>query len=177
MNMNLPNKLTMFRVVLIPIFILVLMSGLIPEPADRYIATVIFCGASFTDYLDGHIARKYNLVTNFGKFMDPLADKLLVSSALICMVEMGTLPAWIVIIIISREFIITGFRLIAAEGGLVIAASWWGKIKTVTQMAMIILLLLGVEGVIAGIFIVLATVFTVVSGVEYIAKNISVLRN
>ena len=109
--------------------------------------------------------------------MDPLADKLLVSSALICMVEMGTLPAWIVIIIISREFIITGFRLIAAEGGLVIAASWWGKIKTVTQMAMIILLLLGVEGVIAGIFIVLATVFTVVSGVDYIAKNISVLRN
>ena len=93
------------------------------------------------------------------------------------MVEMGTLPAWIVIIIISREFIITGFRLIAAEGGLVIAASWWGKIKTVTQMAMIILLLLGVEGVIAGIFIVLATVFTVVSGVDYIAKNISVLRN
>ena len=123
MSMNLPNKLTMFRVVLIPVFIVVLMSGLIAEPASRYIAVVIFCIASFTDYLDGHIARKYNLVTNFGKFMDPLADKLLVSAAMICMIELGMLPAWVVIIIISREFIITGFRLIAAEGGLVIAAS------------------------------------------------------
>lgn len=177
MSMNLPNKLTMFRIVLIPVFIIVLMTGLISEPVNRYIATVIFCGASFTDYLDGHIARKYNLVTNFGKFMDPLADKLLVSSALICMIEMGILPAWIVIIIISREFIITGFRLIAAEGGLVIAASWWGKIKTVTQMIMIILLLLGVSGIIANILIFLATLFTVVSGVDYIVKNISVLRN
>lgn len=177
MSMNLPNKLTMFRVVLIPVFIIVLMTGLVADPLNRYIGTVIFCAASFTDYLDGHIARKYNLVTNFGKFMDPLADKLLVSSALICMVEMGTLPAWVVIIIISREFIITGFRLIAAEGGLVIAASWWGKIKTVTQMAMIILLLLGVQGVIATILVVLATLFTVVSGVDYIVKNISVLRN
>ena len=119
MSMNLPNKLTMFRVVLIPVFIVVLMSGLIAEPASRYIAVVIFCVASFTDYLDGHIARKYNLVTNFGKFMDPLADKLLVSAAMICMIELGMLPAWVVIIIISREFIITGFRLIAAEGGLV----------------------------------------------------------
>ena len=170
MSMNLPNKLTMFRVVLIPVFIVVLMSGLIAEPASRYIAVVIFCVASFTDYLDGHIARKYNLVTNFGKFMDPLADKLLVSAAMICMIELGMLPAWVVIIIISREFIITGFRLIAAEGGLVIAASWWGKIKTVTQMAMIILMLLGVNKVIG-------TIFTVVSGVDYIVKNISVLKN
>lgn len=177
MSMNLPNKLTMFRVILIPVFIVVLMTGLIADPINRYIATVIFCVASFTDYLDGHIARKYNLVTNFGKFMDPLADKLLVSSALICMIEMGMLPAWIVIIIISREFIITGFRLIAAEGGLVIAASWWGKIKTVTQMIMIILLLLGVQGIIATILIFLATLFTVISGVDYIVKNISILRN
>lgn len=177
MSMNLPNKLTMFRVVLIPVFIVVLMSGLIAEPASRYIAVVIFCVASFTDYLDGHIARKYNLVTNFGKFMDPLADKLLVSAAMICMIELGMLPAWVVIIIISREFIITGFRLIAAEGGLVIAASWWGKIKTVTQMAMIILMLLGVNKVIGTILVVLATMFTVVSGVDYIVKNISVLKN
>ena len=177
MSMNLPNKLTMFRVVLIPVFIVVLMSGLIAEPASRYIAVVIFCVASFTDYLDGHIARKYNLVTNFGKFMDPLADKLLVSAAMICMIELGMLPAWVVIIIISREFIITGFRLIAAEGGLVIAASWWGKIKTVTQMAMIILVLLGVNKVIGTILVVLATIFTVVSGVDYIVKNISVLKN
>ena len=177
MSMNLPNKLTMFRVILIPVFIVVLMTGLIAVPLNRYIGTLIFCVASFTDYLDGHIARKYNLVTNFGKFMDPLADKLLVSSALICMIEMGMLPAWIVIIIISREFIITGFRLIAAEGGLVIAASWWGKIKTVTQMIMIILLLLGVQGIIATILIFLATLFTVISGVDYIVKNISILRN
>ncbi len=177
MSMNLPNKLTMFRVVLIPVFIVVLMSGLIAEPASRYIAVIIFCVASFTDYLDGHIARKYNLVTNFGKFMDPLADKLLVSAAMICMIELGMLPAWVVIIIISREFIITGFRLIAAEGGLVIAASWWGKIKTVTQMAMIILMLLGVNKVIGTILVVLATIFTVVSGVDYIVKNISVLKN
>lgn len=177
MSMNLPNKLTMFRVVLIPVFIVVLMSGLIAEPASRYIAVVIFCVASFTDYLDGHIARKYNLVTNFGKFMDPLADKLLVSAAMICMIELSMLPAWVVIIIISREFIITGFRLIAAEGGLVIAASWWGKIKTVTQMAMIILMLLGVNKVIGTILVVLATIFTVVSGVDYIVKNISVLKN
>lgn len=177
MSMNLPNKLTMFRVVLIPVFIVVLMSGLIAEPASRYIAVVIFCVASFTDYLDGHIARKYNLVTNFGKFMDPLADKLLVSAAMICMIELGMLPAWVVIIIISREFIITGFRLIAAEGGLVIAASWWGKIKTVTQMAMIILMLLGVNKVVGTILVVLATIFTVVSGVDYIVKNISVLKN
>ena len=177
MSMNLPNKLTIFRVILIPVFIIALMSGIIPEPVNRYVGVVIFCVASFTDYLDGHIARKYNLVTNFGKFMDPLADKLLVSSALICMIELGFLPAWIVIIIISREFIITGFRLIAAEGGLVIAASWWGKIKTVTQMLMIILVLLGVSGIIGNILIILATVFTVISGVDYIVKNIGVLKN
>ena len=174
--MNLPNKLTVLRVIMVPFFVFFMLTDFAGD-AGKWIALVLFCLASLTDMLDGKIARARNLVTNFGKFMDPLADKLLVSSALICMVEMGTLPAWIVIIIISREFIITGFRLIAAEGGLVIAASWWGKIKTVTQMAMIILLLLGVEGVIAGIFIVLATVFTVVSGVDYIAKNISVLRN
>jgi CDP-diacylglycerol--glycerol-3-phosphate 3-phosphatidyltransferase len=177
MSMNLPNKLTIFRVILIPVFIIALMSGIIPEPVNRYVGVVIFCVASFTDYLDGHIARKYNLVTNFGKFMDPLADKLLVSSALICMIELGFLPAWIVIIIISREFIITGFRLIAAEGGLVIAASWWGKIKTVTQMLMIILVLFGVGGIIGNILIILATVFTVISGVDYIVKNIGVLKN
>ena len=177
MSMNLPNKLTIFRVILIPVFIIALMSGIIPEPVNRYVGVVIFCVASFTDYLDGHIARKYNLVTNFGKFMDPLADKLLVSSALICMIELGFLPAWIVIIIISREFIITGFRLIAAEGGLVIAAIWWGKIKTVTQMLMIILVLLGVGGIIGNILIILATVFTVISGVDYIVKNIGVLKN
>ena len=177
MSMNLPNKLTMFRVILIPGFIIVLMAGVFSEPLNRYIGVAVFCIASFTDYLDGNIARKYNLVTNFGKFMDPLADKLLVSSALICMIELGMLPAWIVIIIISREFIITGFRLIAVENGVVIAASWWGKIKTVMQMAMIIVVMLGINDLIGMVLIALATIFTVISGVDYIVKNIGVLKN
>ena len=177
MTMNLPNKLTMFREILIPVFIIVLMAGIFSEPLNRYIGVAVFCIASFTDYLDGNIARKYNLVTNFGKFMDPLADKLLVSSALICMIELGMLPAWIVIIIISREFIITGFRLIAVENGVVIAASWWGKIKTVMQMAMIIVVMLGSNDLIGMVLIALATIFTVISGVDYIVKNIGVLKN
>ena len=177
MSMNLPNKLTMFRVILIPVFIIVLMAGVFSEPLNRYIGVAVFCIASFTDYLDGNIARKYNLVTNFGKFMDPLADKLLVSSALICMIELGMLPAWIVIIIISREFITTGFRLIAVENGVVIAASWWGKIKTVMQMAMIIVVMLGINNLIGMVLIALATIFTVISGVDYIVKNIGVLKN
>ncbi len=177
MSMNLPNKLTMFRVILIPVFIIVLMAGIFSEPLNRYIGVAVFCIASFTDYLDGNIARKYNLVTNFGKFMDPLADKLLVSSALICMIELGMLPAWIVIIIISREFIITGFRLIAVENGVVIAASWWGKIKTVMQMVMIIFVMLGINDLIGMVLIALATIFTIISGVDYIVKNIGVLKN
>ena len=177
MSMNLPNKLTMFRVILIPVFIIVLMAGVFSEPLNRYIGVAVFCIASFTDYLDGNIARKYNLVTNFGKFMDPLADKLLVSSALICMIELGMLPAWIVIIIISREFIITGFRLIAVENGVVIAASWCGKIKTVMQMAMIIDVMLCMNYLIGMVLIALATIFTVISGVDYIVKNIGVLKN
>ena len=176
MQMNLPNKLTIFRVLMIPVFIIVLMTGIIPEPQNRYLAVVVFCIASFTDYLDGYIARKYNLVTNFGKFMDPLADKLLVAAALICMVEMEFLSAWIVVIIISREFIITGFRLIAVESGIVIAASWWGKIKTASQMAMIIVVLLGIWPIIGNILIILSTIFTVISGVDYILKNIKVLK-
>ena len=173
--MNLPNKITMIRVILIPFFVFFMLTDFVPY--SNVIAVAIFIVASLTDTLDGYLARKYELVSNFGKFMDPLADKLLVSAAMICMSELGMLPAWVVIIIISREFIITGFRLIAAEGGLVIAASWWGKIKTVTQMAMIILMLLGVNKVIGTILVVLATIFTVVSGVDYIVKNISVLKN
>lgn len=121
--MNLPNKLTILRVIMIPFFVLFLLSGIGGE-AGKWIALVLFVVASLTDLLDGKIARKYNLVTNFGKFMDPLADKLLVCSALICFVELGRLPAWMVIIIISREFIISGFRLIAADNGIVIAASY-----------------------------------------------------
>ena len=179
--MNLPNKLTMARIIMIPIFLVLLLCPLgLDKQVARYIATGIFCLASITDCLDGYIARKYNLVTNFGKFMDPLADKLLVSSAMISMVSLGDIPAWIVIIIISREFIITGFRLIAVENGVVIAASWWGKIKTVSQMLMIIVVLSGIGGVagysLGRILIYVSAFFTVVSGVDYIVKNINVLK-
>ena len=142
MTWNLPNKLTIMRAVMVPFFVAALLWKDGAVFSLRIIALVLFCAASFTDYLDGHIARKYNLVTNFGKFMDPLADKLLVCSALICMVQLGQLPAWIVIIIIAREFIISGFRLVASDQGVVIAASMWGKSKTVSQMITIILLIL-----------------------------------
>lgn len=138
--MNLPNRLTILRVILIPFFIFFLLTDLCGQ-ASSWIALAIFCVASFTDFLDGKIARKYNLVTNFGKFMDPLADKLLVCSALVCFVELNLLPSWFVIIIIAREFIISGFRLIASDNGVVIAASWWGKFKTVFQMIVIIAML------------------------------------
>ena len=137
--MNLPNKLTILRVIMIPFFLVALLVDGIP--AGKWVALAIFIIASFTDMLDGKIARKYNLITNFGKFMDPLADKLLVSAALIALIPLGKIPAWIVIVIISREFIISGFRLIASDNGIVIAASYWGKIKTVTQMVMIVLLI------------------------------------
>lgn len=177
MQMNLPNKLTLFRILLIPVFLLVLF--LIPAPAGRYLATAVFAIASFTDFLDGKIARSWNLVTNFGKFMDPLADKLLVCSALVSFVGLGDLPAWVVILILSREFAITGFRTLAMEANVVIAASKWGKLKTVTQMIMIILLLLHIPGweMVETVFVVLAVIFTVVSGVDYIVKNISVLHD
>ena len=125
--MNLPNKLTIFRVILIPFFVVLLLFDI--TAYDKWIALAIFIIASLTDFLDGHIARKYNLVTNFGKFMDPLADKLLVCSAMICLVELARIPAWVVIIIIAREFIISGFRLVASDNGVVIAASYWGKFK------------------------------------------------
>ena len=176
--MNLPNKLTIFRVILIPFFVIFLLLDA-SNQTYRYIADAIFIIASLTDMLDGKIARKYNLVTNFGKFMDPLADKLLVSAAMICLIATGQLAAWIVIIIISREFIISGFRLIAADNGIVIAASWWGKAKTISQMIMIILLVAdfgGVFDMIGQVMIYLALVLTVVSLVDYIAKNKQVLK-
>ena len=132
------------------------------------------------DFLDGKIARKYNLVTNFGKFMDPLADKLLVCSAMICLIELGLLPAWIVIIIIAREFIISGFRLIASDNGVVIAASYWGKFKTTFQMLMVIVLLLNFDipafKILGTVLIWIATILTVVSLIDYIIKNKDVLK-
>ena len=141
------------------------------------IANVIFITASLTDLLDGKIARKYGLVTNFGKFMDPLADKLLVCSALICLIQLGQLPAWVVIVIISREFIISGFRLVAADNGIVIAASYWGKFKTVFQMTAVVLLIFNIPAlsVLTSAVLWIAVILTVVSLVDYVAKNIKVL--
>ena len=175
--MNLPNKLTILRIIMIPFFVIfMLLDGGVSQ-TYRYIAAVIFIVASFTDLLDGKIARKYNLVTNFGKFMDPLADKLLVCSGLICFVGLGQLPAWFVIIIISREFIISGFRLVASDNGVVIAASYWGKFKTVSQMIMSVLLIVNIPAlsILTTIFSVIALVLTVVSLIDYIAKNYRVL--
>ena len=174
--MNLPNKLTMFRVVLIPFFVLFMLIDI--TDVDKWIALTIFIVASLTDLLDGKIARKYNLVTNFGKFMDPLADKLLVCSALICLVEMAKLPAWMVIIIIAREFIISGFRLIASDNGVVIAASYWGKFKTTFQMVMICLLIADIEAIniVTNVIVWIALILTVVSLIDYLVKNKNVMK-
>ena len=176
--MNTPNKLTIARVIMIPFFVAFLMYD-ITGSADKWIALGIFVVASLTDTLDGYLARKHNLVTNFGKFMDPLADKLLVCSALICFTSTGQPAAWITIIIIAREFIISGFRLIAADNGIVIAASYWGKFKTVSQMIMIILMIMDIQNTIfqgvLTLFVVLAVALTIISLVDYIVKNKSVL--
>ena len=182
-KMNLPNKLTIFRVFLILPFVLLLLGesggwgwyralfGGIPEYVD-YIALAIFIIASLTDLIDGKIARKYGLVTNFGKFMDPLADKLLVSAAMIALVELGRIPAWIVIVIIS------GFRLVAADKGIVIAASYWGKFKTTFQMVMVCLMIADLEELrlVTDIVMWAALILTVVSLADYLMKNREVMR-
>ena len=175
--MNLPNKITIARVFMIPVFLCVY---LIPGIAyANYIAAAIFIVACLTDALDGYLARKYHLITNFGKFMDPLADKLLVSAALICFVELKLIPAWIIIIIISREFIISGFRLVASDNGVVIAASPIAKFKTTAQMIMSILLIvnfdLPVFNLLEQVFIYLSLILTVLSLVDYLYKNRKVL--
>ena len=178
--MNTPNKLTVARVIMVPFFVFFILSG-VGGAANPYICFVIFAAASITDWFDGYLARKYNLITDFGKFMDPLADKLLVCSALICLVEVRDLPAYIVVIIIAREFIISGFRLIAAENGVVIAANYWGKFKTVFQMVLIIMMVLRIDEVNA--FMALATdivlwivvALTVISLITYIWQNRSVI--
>ncbi|MGN0506033.1 MAG: CDP-diacylglycerol--glycerol-3-phosphate 3-phosphatidyltransferase [Lachnospiraceae bacterium] len=176
--MNLPNKITIFRVCMIPVFLFFFLWDGIPY--SNYIALVVFVVACISDAVDGKLARKHNLVTNFGKFMDPLADKLLVCSALICFVDLGYVNAVIIIVIIAREFIISGFRLVAADNGLVLAASYWGKLKTTSQMIMCILLILHLDtawfSVLEQIFIWLSLVLTVVSLVDYIVKNKSILK-
>lgn len=185
--MNLPNKLTIFRMILIVPFVIVLLGGEAGWFGDNGllyggIALAIFIVASLTDLIDGKIARKYNLVTDFGKFMDPLADKLLVSAAMIALVEMGRIPAWVVIIIISREFIISGFRLVASDNGVVIAASYWGKFKTTFQMVMVCLMLLDLSEkfawyrVLTNLIMWIALILTVVSLVDYLMKNKNVLK-
>ena len=176
--MNLPNKLTVMRVIMIPFFVISLLAFQGEVRLLRNLAAAIFIVASLTDMLDGKIARKYNLVTNFGKFMDPLADKLLVCSALICLIELGQLPAWMVIIIVSREFIISGFRLVASDNGVVIAASYWGKFKTTFQMIAVVLLIVGIPALsmVTTAVVWIALVLTVISLVDYITKNVNVLK-
>ena len=175
--MNTPNKLTIARMIIVPFLVIFLLTGWGGE-ANRYISLTLFVVASVTDWFDGYLARKNNLVTNFGKFMDPLADKLLVCSTMICMIDLKRLSAWFVIIIIAREFIISGFRLIAAENGIVIAANYWGKFKTASQMIMIILLILHFDGIfviLEQIFIWLSLALTIISLITYIWQNRTVL--
>jgi len=178
--MNIANKLTVLRILLIPVFLFVLLSNM---PNNFIIALVIFIIASFTDFLDGYLARSLNLVTKLGKFLDPLADKLLVISAMLAFIELGLLSSTVVFIIVSRELIISVFRAIAASEGIVIAASWWGKLKTNSQILMIIILLLNnyipisVSKYLNPSIITIATLFTVFSGVDYIIKNKQVLKS
>ena len=175
--MNLPNKLTVLRIIMVPFFVFFMLTDA-GGAANQWIALVIFCVASLTDMLDGKIARARGLVTNFGKFMDPLADKLLVCSAMICLIPLGKLTAWFVIVIIAREFIISGFRLVASDNGIVIAASYWGKFKTVSQMFMVIVMIMdlgGVFDVIGTVLMWAALILTIVSLIDYIAKNVEVL--
>ena len=177
--MNLPNKLTMLRIFMIPFFVVFLLC--FPENLTmRLIADAIFIAASLTDMADGKIARSRNLITNFGKFMDPLADKLLVTSAMICLTALGELPAWFTIIVVAREFIISGFRLIAAENGIVIAASYWGKFKTAFSMIMVIVMVAKFESTIwywlGQILMWISLFLTVVSLIDYIVKNKDVLK-
>ncbi|SES77050.1 CDP-diacylglycerol--glycerol-3-phosphate 3-phosphatidyltransferase [Oceanobacillus limi] len=190
--MNIPNRITISRILLIPVFIILLSVpfnwgewdiGETSLPIADFVAAILFIFASATDWVDGYYARKYNLVTNLGKFLDPLADKLLVSAALILLVEMGLAPAWVVIIIISREFAVTGLRLVAAGEGIVLAAGNMGKLKTATQMVGIAALLLHnfpfsfIGFPFATIMLYIALFFTILSGVDYFIKNWHVMRD
>lgn len=177
--MNLPNKLTLLRVILVPVFIVFLMCN-ITGGFDKWIALLIFIIASLTDMLDGKIARKYGLITNFGKFMDPLADKLLVCSAFICFIELEKMPTWMVLIIIAREFIISGFRLVASDNGVVIAASMWGKYKTAISMVMICFVIADIANpiyqMLCQILIWVSLILTVISLLDYIIKNKDIFK-
>lgn len=182
--MNLANKLTMIRIFLVPIFLIFMVAKI---PYGREVATIIFIVASLTDKLDGYIARSRNQITNFGKFMDPLADKLLVTAALVSLVELQIVPSWVAMIIIAREFAVSGLRTIAASEGKVIAASFWGKIKTVIQIIAIITALLNLSyekisyinpilNMLTNIFMAAAVIITIISGVDYFVKNKDSIR-
>ncbi len=180
--MNLPNKLTVMRMLAVPAFVVLMLIPVNGVPCEgwcKWTALAVFIIAALTDLLDGRIARKYQLVTNFGKFMDPLADKLLVCSALICLVELSRMPAWAAIVIISREFVISGIRLIAADDGVVIAASRWGKYKTTFQMIMVGFMIgnLRIFDLLTALLMWIALALTVISMIDYIAKNISLLKD
>lgn len=170
--MNLPNKLTLLRIVLVPVFVVVLYLSF---PYNNLVALAIFILASITDLLDGKIARKYHLVTDFGKFMDPIADKLLVTAALLVFVDWHMMPAWVAIVVIAREFIVSALRLVAASNGRVIAAGWSGKVKTASTMVCICVMLLGLPAVVDVICSAVILVTTAYSGVEYLVKNRDVL--
>ena len=172
MPMNTANKLTILRVVMIPAFLLVLY---LDVPYANYWALAIFAAASVTDTLDGYIARHYNQITDFGKFMDPLADKCLVTAAMLWFVEVGQMPAWALLIVIVREFGVSGLRMVAADKGRVIAAGWSGKVKTAATMVCIILMLLPLPEIVNQIGTAVIVLTTIYSGVEYFMKNVDVL--
>ncbi len=174
--MNLPNKLTVVRMALVPFFVAALLLSMTNDSL-KWVALALFVIASLTDFADGYIARKYNLITNFGKFMDPLADKILTISGMICLIELGRIPSWIVVIIVAREFIISGFRLVAAENGVVIAANYWGKFKTTFQMIMIILMIMNIPQlqILTNIVMWIALALTLISLWTYIMANKQVL--
>ena len=174
--MNLPNKLTVVRMALVPFFVAALLLYMTND-SRKWVALALFVIASLTDFAAGYIARKYNLITNFGKFMDPLADKILTISGMICLIELGRIPSWIVIIIVAREFIISGFRLVAAENGVVIAANYWGKFKTTFQMIMIILMIMNIPQlqILTNIVMWIARALTLSALWTYIMANKQVL--
>ncbi|MCY6356651.1 CDP-diacylglycerol--glycerol-3-phosphate 3-phosphatidyltransferase [Clostridium sp. ZS2-4] len=177
--MNLANKLTLLRIFLVPVFLIFMA---LKTPVCIAMSIIVFILASLTDKLDGHIARSRNQITKFGKFMDPLADKLLVTSALVSLVEHGIVPTWMAMIIIAREFAVTGLRAVAASEGIIIAASWWGKLKTATQMVAIIFALIKLiyssvyVTYLTYIVLTAAVIITIISGVDYFIKNKNALN-